>query len=387
MANFKISAPGRIVLSGEHSAMYRKLLITTSLDLRTRLEFCELPDERKIEIYFPDVNVHINIPLENVQSFFSRDASEKSNLMFVLRYVKSLITFNGMWTTYKQKFSLIIFFFLFYTIAIEQDLDVTSFRVKVSTNIPIGAGFGSSTSFMVCLAACFLHWKDLQTGNLTDFNNIQFLDDVATHSFVCMEFVKNYEFGQVDVAVCVHGVMLKSQLIDSGFIDNIGSCKNQARMKILLIDSGIRQEKRRQEEKMAQLKSESSETFDVILNRLNRFAMNMYAWLDLISFSIQNANIFQWKICYDKLQKCIRWTQLLLRRYDLSCEVFNRIFEIAQNMGYSAKLTGFGPRYAYLLLPPNITDDEIEEILMQLRDQNFTIIGTSINCDGVTLDN
>lgn len=44
LTKFKISAPGSIVLSGEHSALYEKNIIVAALGLPTNLEFSELPE-------------------------------------------------------------------------------------------------------------------------------------------------------------------------------------------------------------------------------------------------------------------------------------------------------------------------------------------------------
>ncbi|XP_029168867.1 mevalonate kinase-like [Nylanderia fulva] len=386
MASFKISAPGRIVLAGEHSAMYQKHFVLTSLDRRTKLTFRELPRGWPVEIEFPDVNLQITVPLEEVRGFLLEENQLNPNLRII--YVTSFITFNGMWRTFAQRFSLQMFFYLLYSIAVYENLDITSFHVHVTTNIPLDAGLGSSTSFAVCLAACFLHWCRLQSDyhENIEFNRIDFLMNVGVYVKDCEERMQDYQCTQIDTDVCVFGFATKSLLTDDVEY-SVEDWEEMARLKILLIDSGIRQEKCDQATKMRQLRSECLFTFDNILNELNDLSIKMYNWLNLLSINIWNAILTEQEFYYENLQCCIKEIQVLLRSRGLSNEAFNRILEIAQNMGYSAKLTGFGPKYAYILLPPYITNNEIREISTQLRNENYLVISTSINCDGVRLEN
>ncbi|XP_029172230.1 mevalonate kinase-like isoform X2 [Nylanderia fulva] len=163
MAHFKISAPGRIVLSGEHSAAYEKTLLVAGLSLRTRLEFCELSaSESIISIHFPRVGLKKDIPLEIVENYFfnTRISELRSNLIDFFRYVTYFITMHCSWETFEQRYSLHVFFYLFYYLT--YDFKKRSpFRISVTTEIPLGNGLGSSTSFAACLAGCFLHWRRL----------------------------------------------------------------------------------------------------------------------------------------------------------------------------------------------------------------------------------
>ncbi|XP_029162478.1 mevalonate kinase-like isoform X1 [Nylanderia fulva] len=388
MASFKISAPSRIVLAGEHLASYQKYFVLTSLNRRTKLTFRELPEGWPIEIEFPDVNLQIQVPLEEVRGYFSEEQNNQLNQNFRIKYVKSFITFNGLWRTFQQRFSLQMFFCLLYSIAVNEKLVIGSFHVHVTSNIPLDAGLGSSTSFAVCLAACFLHWYRLQNephANI-EFNHIDFLIDVELYVKYYEERLQDYQCTQIDTDVCVFGFVTISLLADYGEYA-FEKCKEMARMKILLINSGIRQEKCDQAIQLAQHKSQYSIMFNNVLNEYNNLSLQVYNWLDVISTNIRYANLVEQKLYYNNLQLYIRDIQILLRNYGLSNEAFDRIFTIADDIEYSAKLTGFGPKYAYIVLPPYITNNEIIEIATQLRNKNCLVISTSINCDGVRLEN
>ncbi|XP_029162480.1 mevalonate kinase-like [Nylanderia fulva] len=388
MASFKISAPGRIVLTGEHSASYQKYFVSTSLNCRTKLTFRELPEGWPIKIEFPDVNLQIQVPLEEVRGYLSEEQENQLNPNFRIKYVKSFITFNGLWRTFQQRFSLQMFFCLLYSIAVKEKLNIGSFHVHVTSNIPLDAGLGSSTSFAVCLAACFLYWYRLQNElhAIIELDHIDFLVDVGVYVKYYEERLQDYQCTQIDTDVCIYGYATNSLLADYGKYA-FENCRELARMNILLIDSGILQEKCDQAIQLAQYKFQYSIMFNNVLNEYDNLALQVYICLDELSIDIRNANLAEQKRNYGHLQLYIKESQKLLRIYGLSNEAFNHIFAIADDIEYAAKLTGFGPKYAYILLPPYITNNEIKEISTQLKNENYLVISTSINCDGVRLEN
>ncbi|XP_029168925.1 uncharacterized protein LOC114938929 [Nylanderia fulva] len=327
MASFKISAPGRIVLAGEYSAMYQKHCVSTSLDRRTKLTFRELPQGWPIEIEFPDVNLQIKVPLEEVCGYLSEEQENQLNPNFRIKYVKSFINFNGMWRTFQQRFSLQMFFCLLYNIAVQEELDIRSFHVHVTSNIPLDAGLGSSTSLAVCLTACFLHWYRLQSDHREniEFGNIDFLINVGIYVKDCEERMQDYQCTQIDTDVCVFGFAAYSLLIDYVKYTHEEFTKMTG-MKILLIDSGIRQKKYDQARQMTQLKSQFPLMFDNTIRTLHRYVIKMYHWFHSLSFSVRNANSTVQEFHYKKLQCYIRKIQLLLWSQCLSDEAFNRYF-------------------------------------------------------------
>ncbi|XP_029178954.1 mevalonate kinase-like [Nylanderia fulva] len=270
MASFKISAPGRIILAGEHIALYGKKFLATSLDLRTHLEFCELPNtpENNIKIELVNINLKRNISLEEVRLFCSRfdTADMISNPIDMHKYVEYMITVRKcMWTTDQERFSLQIFFFLLYSIYYHEHLEIKPFGIKVSTDIEILAGLGSSTSFAVCLAACFLHWQRLQSGcHHTEFSDAD-LASIKRYTVSCEKSTLHYTFPDVDAHVCTYGQIVKCQCIDYKMY-NIDPT-NMKEMDILLIDSNFCQDTYTETKQIATLKANTPE-FNSMLNRL-----------------------------------------------------------------------------------------------------------------------
>ncbi|XP_029174983.1 mevalonate kinase-like isoform X1 [Nylanderia fulva] len=275
MANFKISAPGRIVLSGEHSATYNKTLIVAGLSLRTRLEFQELPEsERIISINFSRIDLEKDIPLEIVESyFFNTDLSEiRSNPIHFLRYVTYFITMHGLWKTFEQRFSLHIFFYLFYSLTYNLKRR-SPFRVLVTTEIPFGSGLGSSTSFAACLAGCFLHWKCLQSGDHIRFN-YEDLETIKRYTESCEDFMQEYVFPAIDAETCIYGQVRNYQrAYYKSFFTNVINLKTV--LKVLVIATNIRQDKKNRALQIAVLNSVHPD-FETFINLLDEVATTIY---------------------------------------------------------------------------------------------------------------
>ncbi|KMQ91642.1 mevalonate kinase [Lasius niger] len=168
-----------------------------------------------------------------------------------------------------------MFIYLLICIAHNEELDIKPFHVYLSTELAICANLGSSSSFAVCLAACFLHWARLQKGDHDEFD-VDDLDKIANYAIDCEEILPNYMFG-LDPFVCTHGLITRSQYGEnsSAFID-------VPRLRILLIDSKIRENKHEQMKRLAELKYGYPTVIKDIFNKIDNLSKTTYRALDEI---------------------------------------------------------------------------------------------------------
>ncbi|XP_070158432.1 mevalonate kinase-like [Polyergus mexicanus] len=389
MIKFKISAPGRIALCGEHTSIYGKEIVLASIDRRTTLEFYELNNDARniINIKFPDIGLGLNIPLALVLRFISDDnfihvVEDNAQL---LRDVQYFITSNGLWKTYPQRFSLQTFFFLLLYIAHHEKIVIKPFRVHLTTKLPIGAGLGSSTSFAVCLAACFLHWARLQKGiSNNKFSSFE-LAQISKYASCCKEVLQNF-IVQNDSDICTYGKIIRfryggQQLHDTKII-NIPS-----EMNILLINSKFRQNKNEQINQMAEMKHYFPSTVNIVLNKLDRVSNKICCMLVAVNNNYRNGNFLQSQQSYTALSIFIQLHQQMLCYLGLSHPKLNIICLIAQHYGFAGKLTGSGG-YAYILPPPDLTNakERILGLIQHLKAENFIVSGTVMCCNGVRIE-
>ncbi|XP_070157673.1 mevalonate kinase-like [Polyergus mexicanus] len=387
MIKFQVSAPGKMILYGEPLAMYGKNIVAASVDLRTRLKFCEIIDNNRdiIKIEFPDVDLNLNLSLNSILNFFFYDDETDLFLydnIWLLRRVQYFITLNGMWRTYAQKFSLQTFFFLFIYIANQEIFDIKPFRMHLTTQLAMRAGLGSSTSFTVCLAAAFLHWARLQRNVDGAFNHDD-LEKISIYALKCEELIQNYVL-ELDHDVCSYGRILRFYYNSARLTIKIRKL-NVPKMKILLIDSKICPNKREQMKRLAEMRSSYPTSVNIVFNILNTLSKQAFSNLAEIN-NIHRDNLYQLQEKYAALNICIMLNQEILRDLRLSHPKLDIICAITKRYGFMGKLTSFGGRYVYILLPPYASEENITNLSTHLMLEGFTVTMTSMCCSGVKID-
>ncbi|XP_029172238.1 mevalonate kinase-like [Nylanderia fulva] len=263
------------------------------------------------------------------------------------------------------------------------------FGVRISTDLPEGPGLGSSTSFAVCLAACFLHWRCLQGGHHIGFDDEQ-LRTIKRYTESCEDVMQEDVFPWIDAEICIYGNIRTYQCTHykSLFTSIINL---QTVIKILIIATRCYQNKKTRAQLIAKMKS-SHPDFDSIINKLDEFATTIYDRLDYINCNRDNVHpithVSAYENAYMDLQDDIRRNQQLLKEYHLSYpNMDNKVSKIASGFGYGAKITGFGGGFAYIVLQPNITDMEMDFLREAFHSKIFKTVVATIDCEGVKIDN
>lgn len=304
MIEFKVSAPGKVILFGEHAVVYGKTAVAASLNLRTTLKFVELlrsPDSKNIiKIELPDVKLLLSLPLRVFLDYFFSDnfnysLIKESNQLH--SYVKDFIDsienvidrHNSDSVIKQQKSSLQAFFYLLVYIAYEEHIDIKdiSFHVHLSTELMVSAGLGSSASFAVCLAACFLHWSLLQKGKHDMFNKEE-LDKISKYALNCERIMHESPSG-IDNSICTYGSIIKFQkkeLVDmSPHVPNL---------KILLVNTNVTRSTKDQVKRTAHLKELYPSIIIPVLDSIDALSNNAWQTLNKISSETHKSTKQDW---------------------------------------------------------------------------------------------
>ncbi|XP_020297986.1 mevalonate kinase [Pseudomyrmex gracilis] len=385
MIHLAVSAPGKVILTGEHAVVYGKTALAASLDLRTTAELTELPDfsnSTNIKIEFPNINLFVNIPFQIYKSYFSSnnfnfDFSTNSDRLH--RQVEEFLPLSGVLVTPQQKLSLQALFYLLVYIAHEERINVKPFRLHLFTQLTINSGLGSSASFAVCLAACFLRWSRLQKNIIIGFEKND-LENISKYALSC-EKIMHGEPSGIDNSVCTYG-----SIIEFRRDEPVNVLSEIPSMEILLVDSKIMRNTRDQITRVMELKQSFPEIVKSILNGIDDVSKAVLEEINVIC----NINLDHPEpllVEHNKLGTLIHMNQGLLSALGVSHPKLDIICSIAQYHSLYGKLTGAGGGgYAFILLPPNILEEVVASVTEQLIAEGFNVTRTKLGTTGVKIE-
>eukprot|EP00037_Helgoeca_nana_P033406 m.417780 g.417780 ORF g.417780 m.417780 type:complete len:442 (-) comp30611_c0_seq1:60-1385(-) len=154
-----VSAPGKLILTGEHSVVYGKPAVAASLDLRTATEVSR-GTAGKVSLELPDLGISTSWTVDDLQSVVDAaptagDAADGHDETAHFEAVRQLAGVGNAETEAKS-LGAVAFLHLYLKIACRPTKTVPSAAVRVISQLPVGAGLGSSAAYSVALAAGLL---------------------------------------------------------------------------------------------------------------------------------------------------------------------------------------------------------------------------------------
>ncbi|KAL6259755.1 hypothetical protein P5V15_009669 [Pogonomyrmex californicus] len=399
MYKFKISAPGTVFLYGDPKlevAEYNKPCIAAGLDIRTTLEFSspfpKAVPEKMITIEFINLKLYLKIPLEAIYKCFcdERVVREFSceNLMNTIKdFIKSLnILDSDVCKTIKKLWNLFLesFLYLFLRIAYEEGMKITaSFFVRLWTDLPLAKNLGSTTSFMVCLAACFWRWSLLQKEIVRYTFDSQDCTEIRRHVWCCEKIVYNCK-NTINNFISIYGdMMMCKDEIDMFTLRKIKP------IKILIVDSNINRKRRfdrlKEWKNLDQyidsiiIHAALDKSFEAIERVFQKFRKEDQEKNDTNLTGLLSLD------SYVKILDFINMTQDVLKARGLSNQNIDFICAIARKYSFGCKMTGTG-RYVLIFALPHIMDHDISLLKNELEFYNYHVIETTMSCDGVRIE-
>ncbi|KAL6264437.1 hypothetical protein P5V15_004546 [Pogonomyrmex californicus] len=400
---FKISAPGTICLYGDPILGYERPSIVAALKERINLEFSSLPrkvNKGYIRLAFTDLKLSLNISLYALFKHFRCFRMQNVNHRFhytlinnVNRFLGSLNINNGIYDpgNKAQHLSLKAFLYLFVFVTYKENIEMTAtINMKISSDLEMGKGLGSSAAFVTCLAACFWHWSLLQKGIVRKFNDDDF-QKIDYYAWSCEKIIYNGQC-KSNIYGSIHGTIIMLKNSHVCIMDSIPP------MHILLIDTNINQEKKTvQMEEMHHL----CPCTDFIVISIESMFPQLFAILLAICkiyVDLRESNI-EWNIQFAKLDSYyknllsfINRNQSLLKALGLSNQNINLICAIAQKYLCGCKMICTSGYVFILPLLDNYhtstitTPRHMDQLKQELKSYHFSVNHTYISCKGLAID-
>ncbi|GMM30310.1 mevalonate kinase [Martiniozyma asiatica (nom. inval.)] len=380
---FVTSAPGKVILFGEHSAVYNKPAIAAALSLRTYLLVShDLEDETEIRLEFPDIQFSHSWKLADLPWHLTNNepgvplASDDLNPELV-NEITSLLTSITSPLHYAAAYC---FLYLFVSLCPHNVQGGLSFSVR--STLPIGAGLGSSASISVCLASGFAYLGGLiKEATITsdsviakDSDDCAFID---AWSFMGEKCIHGNPSG-IDNAVAAHGGAVMFQRMSNSMPSVRTSMRNFPKIDLLLTNTNTPRRTATLVGNVARIISDFPKTSGSILEAMEAIAREAYN-LMLRPFLDDDTKL--------RLFELVRLNHGLLVSLGVSHPNLERIKLYCDELNLGeTKLTGAGGGgCAITLLHDNCDTGRLNQLKEKFQSKGFETFETFLGGKGCAL--
>ncbi|XP_041642587.1 mevalonate kinase isoform X2 [Cheilinus undulatus] len=151
-----VSAPGKAILHGEHAVVHGKVALAVSLNLRTYLKL-KATTTGKVCINLPNIDTFLCWDLSELKQLIPHSLGKREEVKLLdTELVGRLREFVGVTNGNLDTCNMATLSFLYIYISLFRSSQLPSLTLTVWSELPTGAGLGSSAAYSVCLAAALL---------------------------------------------------------------------------------------------------------------------------------------------------------------------------------------------------------------------------------------
>ncbi|XP_035113421.1 mevalonate kinase isoform X2 [Callithrix jacchus] len=151
-----VSAPGKVILHGEHAVVHGKVALAVALNLRTFLRL-QPHSSGKVDLSLPNIGIKRSWDVARLQLLDTSFLEQGDVTAPTPEQVEKLKEVAGLPDdcAVTKRLAVLTFLYLYLSIFRKQRT-LPSLDVVVWSELPPGAGLGSSAAYSVCLAAALL---------------------------------------------------------------------------------------------------------------------------------------------------------------------------------------------------------------------------------------
>ncbi|CUM65242.1 uncharacterized protein PRCAT00002874001 [Priceomyces carsonii] len=382
---FFVSAPGKVIIFGEHSAVYSKPAIAAAISLRAYLLATPSENEDIITLEFPDIELSHSwnkkdLPWKQVKSYVTVEnnvpqVTEELVPEIVDRLAESLGDLN---TTFHYT-TCLCFLYMYMHLCSEE----TSGRIFcIRSTLPIGAGLGSSAATSVCLAACLstlgqhlsepTHKSDEKVFKSKDENS-DFIDKWSLLGEKCFHGNPS----GIDNAVATYGGAVMYQRMQMPNLPSVRTTmRNFPPLKLLLTSTKIPRSTAALVGNVSRINTDFPKIAGSILDAMEHIATEAYLIMMRPSFCKEDET---------KLRELVDINHGLLAALGVSHPALEKIKIIGDEFAVgSTKLTGAGGGgCAITLIKEDCKPEDLERAKKEFSNEGFETFDTSLGGKGV----
>ncbi|XP_049907982.1 mevalonate kinase [Epinephelus moara] len=371
-----VSAPGKAILHGEHAVVHGKVALAVSLNLRTYLRL-KATTAGKVCINLPNIDTFLCWDLSELKRLisYSRGMREEMKLLDA-ELVRRLREFVGVTNGNLDTCNMATLAFLYIYLSLFGSGELPSLTVSVWSELPTGAGLGSSAAYSVCLAAALLCASGAIPAPLREWDHTarwcqEDLERINSWAFQGEMIIHGNPSG-VDNAVGTWGGMLRF------LAGKIIPLSRVPLLRILLTNTKV---PRSTKVLVARVK-----------DKINKFPSIMTPVLDSVdAISCTCERVLSEMTCepitgehYNILEELIDINQHHLNVMGVGHPALDTLCQVTMTKGLHSKLTGAGGGGCGItLLRPETDSFVVQTTVQDLKDCGFDCWETSIGGPGV----
>ncbi|KYK58107.1 hypothetical protein DCS_05120 [Drechmeria coniospora] len=388
---FMVSAPGKVIVFGEHSVVHAKAAIAAAISLRSYLHVTTLSkSKRTVALRFPDIDLVQSWNIDGLPwSVFQQPSKKKSYYSLVTELDPDLVAAlqphialvspdqpDDIRKVHRNSASAFLYLFL--------SLGSPSFPgclYTLRSTIPISAGLGSSASISVCLAAALLIQVRTLSGPHPDQPpeeaRLQ-IERINRWAFVSEMCIHGNPSG-VDNTVATQGKAVVFQRRDYSKPPAVRPLWDFPELPLLLIDTKQAKSTLHEVAKVAKLKEAHPKLVGSILDAMDKVTGAAAQVLADDDFDERDESSLR------KVGELMTINHGLLVSLGVSHPRLERIRELVDHQGIGwTKLTGAGGGGCSItLLRPGVPEDKLRKLDEQLEAENYQKFSTTLGGDGV----
>ncbi|OZJ02398.1 hypothetical protein BZG36_04860 [Bifiguratus adelaidae] len=377
--NLLISAPGKVILFGEHSVVHGKTAIAAALGLRNYL-FLQKRQDDVIEISFPDIGLDRTWKLTDLPGPLPYCPDEATHPLDMHKDLKQALTklIDCDEATELAKEQATLAFLYLYICLVDLKKWPHGLTICTRSMLPVGAGLGSSAAFAVCLAAALLlHFGHI--GNHSPYGDKSFegftdveLDLINRWSYQAEQVIHGNPSG-VDNAVSAYGGA-KMYTKPSGF----QTLQGFTSLRFLLTNTKVPRSTKALVGGVGARLTTYPEVMKPILDAMQGVSNKC---VDMFQ-QLRNGELTTSQVT-EQLQDLIDFNQNLLTAIGVSHPSLDTICRITRKFNLKTKLTGAGGGgCAVTLLRDDTTEETVDAIISELAALGYDCFEMSIGGPG-----
>jgi len=382
-----VSAPGKVILHGEHSVVYGKQAVALSLDLRTRLTIT--PGGSCVTLNLPDVDINHDWPMETIHTMWKklgRDENVKPTPLTdseaaVLRAYLGLKGEGAEERSKEETRSLALLSFLHLYLAILPT--PRAMTLVVNSQLPTGAGLGSSAAYAVCLSGALLHMAGHLDQNYFMYESNE--PSLSSHQQANLKSVCEWAYRSeqivhgtpsgIDNSICTYGGALS-------FCSGNVLPMEVPGLRILLVNTKVPRKTKALVAGVRQRRDRQPAVVEPLLESLDALAKEGISTLNKLSTATDATD--QEEI-YTTLGELIDINHSVLAALGVSHPSLDHIVEIAKNHGLHAKLTGAGGGgFGFVVVTPGTLETDVSACTLKLEGLGYQVWNTRLGAPGLS---